>query len=119
MSEFSNQVATSVIFENSRIRVWEMTLAPGQASDWHTHMHDYVFVNLAPARISLKVSDREPVSRGLDEGFVQYVAVGAEGENQHQLVNAGDTPLRQVLVELLGPSEAGEPGEPENNGKFL
>jgi hypothetical protein len=119
MSEISDQVATSVIFENGRIRVWEMSLIPGQASDWHTHMHDYVFVNLAPARISLKVSDREPVSRGLDEGFVQYVSVGAEGEVQHRLVNAGDTPLRQVLVEFLGPSETAEPSEPDNNGRFL
>lgn len=119
MSETSDQVATSMIFENGRIRVWEMILAPGQASDWHTHSHDYVFVNLAPAQISLKVAEHEPVSRGLDEGFVQYVAVGAEGETQHQLVNAGDTPLRQVLIELLGPSEVSEPREPENYGKFL
>ena len=119
MSEISDQAATNVIFENNRIRVWEMMLAPGQASDWHTHMHDYVFVNLALAQISLKVSDREPVSRGLDDGFVQYVAVGAEGEAQHQLVNAGDTPLRQVLIEFLGPSESSEPAEPENNGRFL
>jgi hypothetical protein len=119
MSEISDQVATSMLFENRRIRVWEMVLAPGQASDWHTHMHDYVFVNLDRAQISLKVSDREPIGRSLDEGFAQYVAVGPDGEAQHQLANAGEAPLRQVLIELLGPSEASEPSEPENNGRFL
>jgi hypothetical protein len=119
MSEDFDQVATSVLFENGRVRVWEMTLAPGQASDWHTHLHDYVFVNLTPAKISLKVSDREPISRRLDDGFAQYVAVGPDGEAQHQLINAGDTPLRQILIELLGPSEASESSEPENNGRFL
>ena len=119
MSKISDQVATRVLFENSRIRVWEMALDPGQASDWHTHLNDYVFVNLAPAKISLKVSDREPITRGLDEGFTQYVAVGSEGEAKHQLINSGDAPLRQVLIELLGQSEAREPSEPENNGRFL
>lgn len=119
MTDKSDQIATSVLFENSRVRVWEMILAPGQASDWHTHLHDYVFVNLAPAKTSLKLADRDPVSRGLDEGFVQYVAVGTEGEAQHQLINAGDTPLRQVLIELLGPSETSEPAEPQNNGRYL
>ena len=119
MSEISGQVATRVLFENGRIRVWEMALDPGQASDWHTHLNDYVFVNLAPAKISLKVSDREPINRALGQGFTQYVAVGPEGEAKHQLINIGDTPLRQVLIELLGPSEASEPSEPENNGRFL
>jgi len=119
MSEISDQVATRILFENGRIRVWEMSLDPGQGSDWHTHLNDYVFVNLAPARISLKVSDHEPVNRTLDEGFTQYVAVGLEGGTKHQLINVGDTPLRQVLIEFLGPSEAIKPGEPENNGRFL
>jgi len=119
MSETSGQVATRVLFENGRIRVWEMDLDPGQVSDWHTHQNDYVFVNLAPVRITLKVADNEPINRALDEGFTQYVAVGSEGEVEHQLINAGDTPLKQVLIELLGPSETGEPGVPENNGRFL
>jgi hypothetical protein len=95
-----------------------MALDPGQASDWHTHYNDYVFVNLAPVKIILKVSDREPINRGLEEGFTQYVAVGPDGETQHQLINAGDTPVRQVLIELLGPSKASEPSEPENNRRY-
>jgi len=119
MTDNPDHVATSVLFENSRIRVWEMILAPGQASDWHTHLHDYVFVNLAPAQASLMRAGREPVSRGLDEGFVQYVAVGRAGEARHQLVNAGSVPLKQVLIELLGPSESSEPAEPQNNGRYL
>ena len=118
MSEISNQVATRVLFENARIRVWEMSLDPGQASDWHSHLNDYVFVNLAPAKIILKVSDHKPINRTLEEGFTQYVAVGAKGETGHQLINAGETPVRQVLIELLGPSTASEPSEPENNGRF-
>jgi len=29
------QVADAVVFENERVRVWEMTLEPGEASDFH------------------------------------------------------------------------------------
>jgi hypothetical protein len=118
MDEFADRVATSVLFENERIRVWEMALDPGQASDWHAHAHDYVFVNLSPARVSLKMNDSEPVQLALEQGFTQYVAVGSEGQARHQLVNTGNTPVRQVLIEFLGPGEASEAREPENNDRL-
>ena len=30
-------VGTAVLFENDRVRVWELTLAPGESSDTHEH----------------------------------------------------------------------------------
>ena len=53
MSEDFDQVATSVLFENGRVRVWEMTLAPGQASDWHTQTRTRPFSN----RLCIRQSD--------------------------------------------------------------
>ena len=119
MSDSSNPVATRLLFENGRLRVWEMSLAPGEASDWHRHHHDYVFINLTPAQISLEEPTSEHIRRGLDAGFVEYVAVGLEGQPPHRLLNAGASPLKQVLIELLGPSETHEPSEPETNGRFI
>ena len=33
-------VGTKLLFENERIRVWEMRLAPGERSQLHEHHHD-------------------------------------------------------------------------------
>jgi hypothetical protein len=119
MSSASDHVATRLLFENARLRVWEMTLAPGQASDWHRHPNDYVFVNLSPAQVTLFDMEGDPVTRGLDNGFVEYTQVGPGGQPPHQLVNAGEKHLRQVLIEFLGSSVSSESIESETNNRFL
>jgi predicted metal-dependent enzyme (double-stranded beta helix superfamily) len=39
-------VATRMLFENDRVRVWEMDLAPGESSDVHEHTLDYLLIQL-------------------------------------------------------------------------
>ena len=34
-------VGTTLLFEDDRVRIWEMILEPGEASDLHHHEHDY------------------------------------------------------------------------------
>jgi len=36
-------IATTKIFENDKIAVWEMVLEPGESTGVHTHSHDYFF----------------------------------------------------------------------------
>jgi beta-alanine degradation protein BauB len=36
-------IATKKIFENDKIAVWDMVLAPGESTGLHTHQHDYMF----------------------------------------------------------------------------
>jgi beta-alanine degradation protein BauB len=45
MSDHAGQlgdVGTAVLFENERVKVWEMDLQPGQESDLHRHNRDYI-----------------------------------------------------------------------------
>lgn len=37
-------VADYVLYEDDDVRVWEMTLEPGQASALHKHDHEYILV---------------------------------------------------------------------------
>ena len=37
-------VGTEVLFEDDNVKIWEMTLEPGEASDLHHHEHDYYLV---------------------------------------------------------------------------
>ncbi len=37
-------VGTGLLYEDDDVRIWEMKLEPGEASDLHKHDHDYFLV---------------------------------------------------------------------------
>jgi len=119
MNSVSRNVGTKLLFENDRLRVWDMTLEPNQSCELHQHVYDYAFVNVTRAQVELHELDQEPLTRALDEGFVQYTVVGPQGQRPHQLRNAGVNTLRQILIEFIGNSVASQAREPETNGRFL
>ncbi|MCZ6539081.1 MAG: hypothetical protein O6922_04570 [Chloroflexi bacterium] len=38
------EIASVVLFENDRVKIWNLIVEPGEASDWHLHGRDYVTV---------------------------------------------------------------------------
>ena len=44
MSDISEDVGTRLLFENDRVRVWDLTLAPGESTGRHRHTDDYFYV---------------------------------------------------------------------------
>ncbi len=45
-TEPTGNVGTKLLFENERIRVWDLALQPGEALEKHVHHEDYVFIVL-------------------------------------------------------------------------
>ena len=45
-------VANHVLFEDDNLRIWEMKLEPGEASDLHHHAHDYYLVIFSGDRVA-------------------------------------------------------------------
>ena len=45
-------VATKLLFENDRVKVWELALGPGESSDVHEHEHDYLLIQLEGDKIA-------------------------------------------------------------------
>ena len=43
-TEPSAQVGTRVMFENERVRVWDLALAPGESIAKHIHRNDFFFI---------------------------------------------------------------------------
>ena len=108
----SEQVGTELLFENDRVRVWSLTLQPGQASPRHRHERDYLFVHVTPATIELVPEQGAPSTERFGAGYVEYTEVGAG--ITHQIVNRGDTPHHEVLVEFKGPSQSASPQSHDN-----
>lgn len=96
-------VATKVLFENDRVKVWELALAPGESSDTHEHHHDYLLVQLEGDKIT---GDFEPDTNGefppglvegdVAPGNVFYTTKGGIETAR----NTGTTPYREILIEL-------------------
>lgn len=113
--EASGNVGTELLFENERVRVWGMALAPGESSPFHRHECDYVFIYNTPSRIALHRPDQPDEVQDFQEQFVQFTVVGDGIE--HRITNAGDTRHQQIIVELRGQSASSTPLPPENNGR--
>jgi predicted metal-dependent enzyme (double-stranded beta helix superfamily) len=45
-------IATRVLLENDRVKIWEMDLAPGEESDIHEHTMDYILVVIEGDKIA-------------------------------------------------------------------
>ena len=95
-------VATRLLLENERVRIWEMDLAPGDRSDPHRHDVDYVLVQLEGDRIAaIPEPDTEGPYRDYIEaevtpGKVHYIRRGGV----ETAVNVGRRRYREVLIEL-------------------
>jgi quercetin dioxygenase-like cupin family protein len=79
--------------DNDRARVTEWRFAPGAATGWHRHEHDYVIVPMTTGR--LRISSREGESLAdLAAGQAYFRAAGVE----HDVVNPN--PHEFVFVEI-------------------
>ena len=67
-------IASKVLMENDRVRIWEMRLAPGEESDLHRHDLDYIMIQISGDKMG---AEFEPDSGG-PWGALGYV----EGEIQ-------------------------------------
>jgi hypothetical protein len=89
-------VGTNVLFENSKVKVWELVLAPGESSSWHHHTWDYITVGLMDSVIDRELIDgtKDRTTPGL--GVFRY----ADGHEPHRVTNVGDKQHRNLLIEI-------------------
>ena len=95
----ANPIGTELIYEDERIRVWRIDLAPGEVADFHTHELDYTTV----------VVEGDVVERPNSDGTTDRITVQPgqlmrwyDGTERHGLKNAGTKPFRNVIVEVKG-----------------
>ncbi len=95
-------VATELLMENDRVRIWEMRLDPGQRSDLHRHNHDYVLVQVSGDKIT---GEFEADTAGEYSGTVEGEVVPGQAMfitkgGVETAVNTGQQPYFEILIEL-------------------
>jgi hypothetical protein len=110
-----------LIFENERVRVWSMTLAPGGVFDFHQHHHDhFVLWPTAGRAVAQEVGDPEwSLSQVAEPDFVMFRTVGRKAPlTPHRIRNVEDYEVTHYIVELVGePSPSSGPLAPVTNGR--
>ena len=95
----SPAVGTRLLFENERVRVWDLRLEPGESTGLHRHECDYLYVVIGDGR--LQAADAEGkcrVARDMKDGEVRFNQVS--GEAVHEAFNVGPGRWRNIVVEL-------------------
>jgi hypothetical protein len=95
-------VGTKIVFEDERVRVWVLKLAPGERSDVHQHELDHLLIQVRGDRIAVEPEPdtaspyREYFDADVIPGMVTFVPKGGI----ETAVNTGEQPYYEVIVEL-------------------
>ena len=95
----SPDVGSKLLFENERVRVWDLRLEPGESTGLHRHNCDYLYVAIGGGTLQglNKDGEQKPL-RDMSDGDVVFRNI--DGEEIHEAVNVGDEPWRNIVVEL-------------------
>jgi len=95
-------VATRLLLENDRVRIWEMDLAPRARSATHRHEVDYVLVQIEGDRIAAMP---EPDTGGAYTEYIEADVVPGKARYIRRggietAINIGQRRYLEILIEL-------------------
>ena len=86
----------TVQIDNDRVRVTEWRFAPGAATGWHRHGHDYVVVPMSTGRLLLAEPGGTSRHADLIAGQSYYRDAGVE----HDVINDNEGEFAFVEIEF-------------------
>jgi quercetin dioxygenase-like cupin family protein len=92
-------IGTEVVYENDRIRVWDMRVGPRGKKPWHHHQHDYIIISVTGGKVEIENVEGKSY---IGEDKVGGVIWQDKGQ-KHELRNLTDAPYQNILVELKQP----------------
>ncbi len=102
MTEPSDQVGTRVMFENERVRVWDLSLAPGEQLGKHIHRLDYFFIVVSGGLLRTEDAKNPGTFRDVqfEDDQVTFIPVSGDGKVDNCHTNVGAKPHRNFVIEL-------------------
>jgi hypothetical protein len=96
----NHEIGTALLFENDRVRVFELRLEPGERGPFHLHDRDYLWTVVESGRGLQRFADGSYVVRDYTVGETRFLEQSPEDSLIHDLENVGGSTLRFVTVEL-------------------
>ena len=95
------QVGSRLLSVSDRVRVWHLSLAPGERLAVHCHVLDYFWTALSPGRARSHYHDGRTQERSYELGDTAHYRFGPGEFMVHDLENIGDQVLSFTTVEFL------------------
>ena len=90
------EIATQLLLENDKVRIWNLVVAPGESSDWHLHENDYVTVVVEGGNLDVEYNNGSVASSPSQIGSWSF-----HGDHRiHRVTNNTNSTYRNVLIEL-------------------
>jgi quercetin dioxygenase-like cupin family protein len=93
-------VGSRLLSENDNVRVWMITLAPGERIGFHRHVLNYFWTSVNGGRGRQHVHDGTTVEYTYQPGETRHEVYGAGEYKVHDLTNIGDKELIFMTVEF-------------------
>ena len=91
-----------VIFENDRVRIWELVIPPGGDSNCHVHDLDYILVQLGGDRVAAvpEPDTKSPYNEYMEADVVPGQVLYIERGGIEIARNVGEVPYSEIIIEL-------------------
>lgn len=96
------EVGTDLLFEDERVRVWQVRLAPGEQGPVHRHELDHLLVQVAGDRIAVvpEPDSEGPFREYFEADVVPGAVVAVRRGGVESAKNVGTLPYLEVIIEL-------------------
>jgi hypothetical protein len=95
------------LFENDRVRVWELIMKPGDVCQWHTHPYDHLLVVIRGAHIEGANAKGETIELEIADNQTFYIPRSDVPEIARNV--SPDRELRELIVDFKDESAAKDP----------
>jgi quercetin dioxygenase-like cupin family protein len=96
----NGHVGSRLVSETDRVRVWSLTLTPGQRIGFHTHVLDYFWTAVTGGKARSQYADGRTAEVTYAPGDTRHHSFGPGEFLTHDLENIGDTDLTFTTVEF-------------------
>ena len=94
-----------VLLDDDAVRVWELTLAPGEESGLHRHEHDYLLVIVEGDRVAAEPAPESTTfTDRIEVEVTPPQAAHLRAGGVENAINTGSIPYREFIIELKHPS---------------
>ena len=100
-TQFNGCVGQVLLSESDKVRVWSLSLKPGERCGFHRHVLNYFWTALSDGRSRSRYNDGRIVEAEYRKGDTRHLTFGAGEFMVHDLENIGDTVLSYTTVEFL------------------
>ena len=97
----NGHVGQTLVSESDRVRVWLISLQPGERLPFHRHVLDYFWTALEPGRGRSRYADGTTREHEYVAGETRHLKYAVGESMVHDLTNIGKTELSFVTVEFL------------------